>query len=156
MRILIVDNKVCDALSSQLFTKLAEFGSVDIVQNGRDAVLAYVKSSYKGFFYDFVVLEQDLALQDGFETHDMIRAFESEHRTSGKKTTVCVLCSDTVCQQQHHGARYDNNLQTHLLAKPVNLDLLHSLAVSAANGYEFKSRINLIPRYMKQPVSIHA
>lgn len=152
MRILIANDEVSLVLSSPLPARLAEYGSIDIVQNGRAAVITYVNSASKGAFYDLIVVDHHLTVLDGFAVVDMIRMYEAEHRTSGKRTTVCFISGDNSCHQQCE-VRYGLDEQTHLLHKPANLDLLESLAVSIAAEGERLRLDPLVPMRLAQAVS---
>lgn len=155
MRILIADNEVCRVLNSQMLTTLANYGSVDIVQNGRDAVKTYVKTASKGAFYDLIVLDQNLTVLDGFATVDAIRAYESEHRKSDKRTLVCVISNDDRCPE-HYEFRFCKDERSHLLHKPADIVLLESLANSIAAGLEKKRHASFMPMRMRRPLSAQA
>lgn len=133
MRILIADNGACRVSGTQMIAKLARYGSVDVVQNGRDAVLAYVNNGSRGVSYDLVILDQHLRVLDAFEAVAMIRAYESEHKMCDEFVTVCVVSGDEYTQQQYetHCAQDE---RIHLLREPVNLDFVESLAGSVAAG----------------------
>jgi CheY-like chemotaxis protein len=143
-------------LNSQMLTTLAKYGSVNVVQNGREAVLAYVNTiATRGAFYDLIILDKNLTVVDGFATVDMIRAYESEHRKSGKRTVVCVISSDDGCPE-HYEIRFCKDDRSHLLHKPVNLVLLESLASAVAAELEVKRRTSYMPKRLRQPLSAQA
>lgn len=152
MRILIAHDEVSQVLSSPLPAKLAKYGSIDIVQNGRAAVIAYVNSAAKGAFYDLIVVDQQLTVLDGFAAVDMIRLYETEHRKSGKRTMVCVISGDESCSDQRE-VSCSRDDRTQLLRKPTNLDLLESLAVSIAAERDENRHIHFVPMHVKQPAS---
>lgn len=155
MRILIADGEVSQVLSSQMLAKLAKYGSIDIVQNGRAAVLAYVNSVSRGVFHDLIILDRNLTVLDGFAAVEMIRMYESDHRATGKRTMICVISDDDSSCQQHE-VRYGQDERTHLLRKPANLELLESLADCVAAERGLISQTNFAPMSMKQPVSSRA
>lgn len=131
MRILIADDEVSRVLTSQMLAKLTRHGSVDIVQNGREVIVAYLNSGSNGAFYDLVILDQNLSVLDGFTTVEMIRTFESDNRRSGKRTMVCVISSDDRLLQRFE-VHFGRDERTHLALKPVDIDLLVSLTGSVA------------------------
>lgn len=155
MRILIADCEVCKVLNSQMLDMLARYGSVDIKQNGRDAVLAYVNSACKGHFHDLVILDQNLTVLDGFATVDMIRSYESEHRKSGKRTMACVLSNNNRCPK-HYEIRFNRDERFYLLHKPVNLNFLESLVGSAADQLEIENYSVSTAMHIRQPQSLRA
>jgi CheY-like chemotaxis protein len=155
MRILIADDAVNQVLISQVLARLARYGCIDIVQNGRAAVLAYVNTATKGAFYDLVILDQHLTVLDGFASVEMIRAYESEHRTFGKRTMACVICSDPLCQEQYE-MRYGTDERTHLFSKPASLAILETLAGSVVAELGRKTHAGLVPVPMRQPTSSRA
>lgn len=155
MRILIAVDKVSRVLTSQMLANLARYGSVEVVQSGRDAVLAYVKAGSRGAFHDLIVLDQHLAILNGFAAVEMIRSYESEQGKSRKRAMVCVILSDDLCRQHYEG-RYIKDERTHLLGKPVNLDFLESLAGSVAAELETKSHADFDPTGFKQPLGMQA
>ena len=129
MRILIADDEICRVLRSQMFEMLTRYGSVDVVQNGRDAVISYVKNGANGVFYDLLVLDQHLDVLNGFAIVEMVRTFESDFRRAGMRTMICVFCSDDAVPQQYE-IRHGKDDRTRILCKPVNLAVLESLAGS--------------------------
>lgn len=147
MRILIADYEVSKVLSSPMLDMLARYGSVDIKQNGRDAVLAYVNDASKGIFHDLVILDQDLTLLDGFETLEMIRFYESEHRKSGKRTMICVISNVDRWPKQYE-IRFNRDERSYLLHKPVKLELIESLIGFDAEKFEIKNLTNYVPVHM--------
>lgn len=155
MRILIADDEVTNVINSQMLDMLAGYGSVDIKQNGRDAVLAYVDSGSRGLFHDLVILDQNLTLLDGFATVDMIRFYESEHRKQGKRTMICIISNDYRCPK-HYEIRFNNDERSYFLHKPVNLDLLESLLCSDAEELEIENFPNYVPQQMGQPMTLQA
>ena len=138
MRILVTDNKVDRIQDSQMLAALAKCGSVDIVHNGRDAVIAYVNTIAKGTFYDLIVMDHHTSVLDGFAAVEMIRMYELEHRKTGKPTMVCVISSAVICQH-HFEERFGKDQRTHLLQKPVKPDLIAFLAGSVAAELEMES-----------------
>jgi CheY-like chemotaxis protein len=150
MRILIADDAVSQVLISQVLVGLARYGSIDIVQNGRAAVLAYVNIASKGAFYDLIILDQHLAVLDGFATVAMIRTYESKHCTFGKRTMACVMCSEPLSQQQYE-KRYGADERTHLLCKPASLAILETVAGSVVAELARTTHAGLIPMPMRLP-----
>jgi CheY-like chemotaxis protein len=155
MRILIADNEVCRVLNSQILARLATYGSVDIVQNGHDAVVTYTKTGSTGIFYDMVVLDRHLTALGGFTAVEMIRIFERDHRRSGKRTMVCVISNDDLLPQQQE-IRFGKDERNHLLRKPVDLDLLESLAGSVAAELMMINHTDFVPMRMRQSLSMQA
>lgn len=141
MRILLADDEVSRVLMSHLLAKLNRHGSVDIVKNGRDVVFAYVNTASNGAFYDLVILDHNLSVLDGFTTVEMIRTFESDNRRSGKRTMVCVISSDDRLLQRFE-VHFGKDERTYLALKPVDIDLLVSLAGSVAAERETNCNAN--------------
>lgn len=153
MRILIADNKVCDVLNSQTLAILAKFGSVDIVGSGHDAVRAYLNSSSKGEFYDMIILDQTVTVQEGFSTVDAVRNFELNQNKPGERTMVCVISVDAKFQHKYQ-VRYDSDDRTIILYKPDTLDILEYLATSVVDGDFLETPSFPVPAHLVQTKGI--
>jgi hypothetical protein len=57
--------------------------------------------------------------------------YESEHKKSGKQTTICIISGDDRSTQQRENGCGKDEL-THILGAPVNLGILDSLAASVS------------------------
>jgi len=61
---------------------LGKYGTVDLFDNGRDALFSFVNGFQAGNRYDLLVIDHDLKQLDGVETVVMIRTYELEHLVS--------------------------------------------------------------------------
>lgn len=128
---LLIAAPVSSSLSS-LTSHFEEFGTVDRVKSGRDAVLACINAIQTRTPYDLVCLEPEPGAVDMRDALLMIRAYEEDHGQATRKTAICYIFDDTFDQQQYR-SRFGQDSKTYFFAAPVSCFALLSLIKIAAN-----------------------
>lgn len=125
MKTLVVDDNFgCRLLLQEILKQMGH--QVDCAENGRDAVLMYLKAAQKGEPYEFVSMDNNMPIMNGLQAVEMIRAFESEHSDKVPRITICFVSSDENCSCNYK-EKYETDTYTTFLFKP--LDILHFMKI---------------------------
>ena len=126
MRTLVVDDQIgCRKLLQELLSRMGH--RVDCAENGRDAVLLYVHAAEQGQPYDFVAMDNEMPVMNGSSAVAMIRAWERDHCKAGKRSMICFVSGDAVCNCLHR-EWYKGDCLTRFLPKPLDIDQFMELA----------------------------
>ena len=125
MKTLVVDDDFgCRFLLQELLKQMGH--QVDCAENGRDAVLMYLKAAESGEPYEFVSMDNNMPIMNGLQAVEMIRAFESEHSEKVPRITICFVSSDENCRCNCM-VKYGGDTYTSFVLKP--LDILHFMKI---------------------------
>jgi hypothetical protein len=117
------------------------FGAVDTVQDGREAVLAYINASQTGNPYHIVFIGYDLPNIAEAEVLDMLWYYDQEHHRLAGGLVVCCVSTDSQWEKQHQ-ARFGNDTRVHFYSEPASAFALTSLVKITANELgEFKPKM---------------
>ena len=128
MRILVVDDEgETRKIIASTLAKYADGCEVDTAENGQDALLRFVKSHEAANPYAFICMRHPMTGMDVLESYRLVRLYEMNHAsTIPKKSSVCVISSDSDCRKRFSDA-FGYDPYTTFLSHPANLFELISL-----------------------------
>ena len=139
MRILVAAGE-SNSLTT-LVGSFEQFGAVDIVQDGRAAVVACINANQTSRPYHLVFLGQRLAVLKEEDVIEMIRVYEEDAVAGKTPVTFCCVSDNSADWQQSHQARYGSDRNTHFYPEPANSFAVMSLLKIIANQLgEFKPK----------------
>jgi hypothetical protein len=116
----------------------SNFGSVDTVHNGREAMLAYINASQSGSPYHMVFIGYHVQDIGEFELLEMVRYYDQEHGQLAGGVVICCISTDSLWEKRHQ-ARFGNDAHTHFYSEPASAFTLTSLVKITSNWLgEFK------------------
>lgn len=121
MKSLVVDDEL--ASRSKLQKVMETFGPCDAVENGDEAVLAFIKALRDDDPYHVILMDIMMPVMDGQEALQRIRKVEKERGVApGKEVRVIVISS--LDDQKNVCDAFFRGLATHYLTKPVSREAL--------------------------------
>jgi CheY-like chemotaxis protein len=129
MKTLVVDDHPgCRMMIQEILKRMGHH--TDSAENGRDAVIMYVKAAENGEPYEFVSMDNEMPIMNGLQAFEMIRAFEVEHSQITRSSKICFVSSDDLCCCKIK--KTDSN--TDFIAKPLDIIKFIELVSSTANS----------------------
>ncbi|PTN38426.1 response regulator [Desulfonatronum sp. SC1] len=121
MKSLVVDDELVSR--SKLKKIMEAFGPCDAVENGEEAVAAFINALDRGEPYTVILMDLMMPVMDGHEALRRIRDIEQERRiVPGEETRVivvsCLEDQKNVCQAFFKG------LASVYVTKPVNREVV--------------------------------
>lgn len=132
MRTMVVDDQAETRMFLQLIFEQAGH-QVDLAENGRDAVLMYLRAVEQHRPYNFISIDYEMPIMNGCKAIEMIRAHETEHGRAGARAVICLISGSDQCRIDYE-AKFGNDYQTRFLCKP--LDLGHLMDIVQATATE--------------------
>lgn len=121
MKILIVEDD--GSLRDLMQMYLSEYGSCDLVANGKEAVEAVEHGINSGQPYDLACMDVMMPEMDGMEALKKIRQLEFKHFKNGIKSmkVIMITAKDTAKDMV---SAYDSGAEAYI-TKPFNLEQLN-------------------------------
>ncbi len=119
------------------------FGSVDTVHDGREAVLTYINTSQAGRHYHAVFIGHTLQKISEIEVVNMLRYYDRQHRELAAGALICCVSIDNQWKMDHQ-IRFSDDTRTIFYNEPATTsELTGVLKITANKMGEFKPQATI-------------